>query len=397
MKSENKNTPSSPSCENCGVELSGQFCSSCGQEVTSNIRYFGTVILHLLDDIFSFDSRASRTLIPLFAKPGFLTQKYFQGKRVHYVPPLRLYLFISIVFFLSLKLFTTGTSPVVSVVSPEVMQKKIATKIAQLTNLPDSIAQQEAIDNLQNLNKYVGQSEHILLQNQSIKLAQLTLKQLDKEQTLTKEEEGLILEFTNNITEYNNKPKEAGKDTGFINVANQDNGTLYLDFLSKEMNQKLNAHVDKLEDKAEHAFSSDPGKLIQQTIAKLPQLMFVLLPIFACVLKIMYLFSNRLYMEHLTVALHSHSFIFLIILILEMLSELEDLVVDSTPIAANFIAALSTCLLVWVPVYLFIMQKRIYNQGYLMTTIKYFVISNVYLIMLIFTAFIALVWGLTSL
>ena len=61
--------------------------------------------MHLLDDIFSFDSRASRTLWPLITRPAFLTKEYFAGRRVHYVPPLRLYLFISIVFFISLKFF----------------------------------------------------------------------------------------------------------------------------------------------------------------------------------------------------------------------------------------------------------------------------------------------------
>ena len=47
--------------------------------------------------------------------------------------------------------------------------------------------------------------------------------------------------------------------------------------------------------------------------------MFIVLPIFAALLKIMYIdFSNRLYMEHLTVALHSHSFIFLTIFLVEV-------------------------------------------------------------------------------
>jgi len=89
-------------CENCHQSINGPFCGQCGQQAESTLKYFWVVIMHLLDDIFSFDSRAARTLFPLVARPGFLTNEYFAGRRVHYVPPLRLYLFISIVFFITL-------------------------------------------------------------------------------------------------------------------------------------------------------------------------------------------------------------------------------------------------------------------------------------------------------
>ena len=89
-------------CENCHLTLQGPFCGQCGQKAESTLKYFWTVILHLLDDILSFDSRAMRTLFPLISRPAFLTNEYIAGRRVHYVPPLRLYLFISIIFFITL-------------------------------------------------------------------------------------------------------------------------------------------------------------------------------------------------------------------------------------------------------------------------------------------------------
>ncbi|MFT5997136.1 MAG: hypothetical protein ACI9RV_002747, partial [Glaciecola sp.] len=52
-------------CSNCKAPLNGPYCAQCGQNSESTIKYFWLVILHLLDDIFSFDSRASRTLWPL--------------------------------------------------------------------------------------------------------------------------------------------------------------------------------------------------------------------------------------------------------------------------------------------------------------------------------------------
>ena len=59
----------------------GLFVLKCGQEADSTLKYFWVVILHLLDDIFSFDSRASRTLWPLVTRPAFLTNEYFAGRK----------------------------------------------------------------------------------------------------------------------------------------------------------------------------------------------------------------------------------------------------------------------------------------------------------------------------
>ena len=107
---ENFESTVEKSCENCHQPIDGPFCGQCGQQAESTLKYFWVVIMHLLDDIFSFDSRAARTISPLVTRPGFLTNEYFAGRRVHYVPPLRLYLFISIIFFITLKFFVASES-----------------------------------------------------------------------------------------------------------------------------------------------------------------------------------------------------------------------------------------------------------------------------------------------
>ena len=70
-------------CENCHQPLNGPYCANCGQEADSKLKYFWVVIMHLLDDILSFDSRASRTVWPLVTRPAFITNDYFAGRRVH--------------------------------------------------------------------------------------------------------------------------------------------------------------------------------------------------------------------------------------------------------------------------------------------------------------------------
>lgn len=87
-------------CENCDVILQGDFCHVCGQSKQSSSRFFGTILMDLLDNLFSYDSRVYRTLVPLMLKPGFVCNEYLSGKRASYLPPFRLYLFASIIFFL---------------------------------------------------------------------------------------------------------------------------------------------------------------------------------------------------------------------------------------------------------------------------------------------------------
>lgn len=62
-------------------------------------RPLSDLLRELLGDLFAFDARVWRTFGPLLRQPGFLTVEYFAGRRVRYVPPLRLYVFIGFVFF----------------------------------------------------------------------------------------------------------------------------------------------------------------------------------------------------------------------------------------------------------------------------------------------------------
>ena len=158
----------------------------------------------------------------------------------------------------------------------------------------------------------------------------------------------------------------------------------------------LNEKAKALESKANGLMKKTPQKLLQEVISKLPQVMFVILPIFALLLKLMYFFSNRLYMEHLTVALHSHSFIFLAFLVMELGDFLLDAQSDTYSVIATILYSLIIILTVWVPVYLFMMQKRVYKQGYFFTLIKFSIVSILYFLLLASAAMVAFVWGLIS-
>lgn len=91
-------------CPNCLTKLQPEalFCHHCGQEQTNLHIGFWELLKDFISSNFNFDTRLLTTLKCLLFKPGFLAQEFSQGRRADYVPPIRLYLFISFVYFLVL-------------------------------------------------------------------------------------------------------------------------------------------------------------------------------------------------------------------------------------------------------------------------------------------------------
>lgn len=92
-------------CLNCGTEVMGKFCQNCGQENVEQRDNFFHMVGHFISDYLHFDSKFFRSLIPLIIKPGFLTKEYWEGKRTRFIPPLRLFFFVTILFVLVTSFF----------------------------------------------------------------------------------------------------------------------------------------------------------------------------------------------------------------------------------------------------------------------------------------------------
>jgi hypothetical protein len=412
---DNFNNTDEKVCENCHITLQGPFCAQCGQNSESTLKYFWTVILHLLDDILSFDSRAIRTLFPLITRPGFLTTEYIAGKRVHYVPPLRLYLFISIVFFLTLNFIVASENSIkINVDDNQNTITEIKEKITllekdrllviqespnnteELLRISNDITKYSTYLNDINEDESVGKNKSLV--NLTRALADIELTQLNDNEPFTEKIKERHESLITNISKLKNGNEldEIDKAKNSINFSNGKDGTVSFDFLSDDSNKKLNQFSQLLVKKAEKAFRSDAAPLVQEAISKLPQLMFILLPLFAVLLKIMFLFSKRLYMEHLTVALHSHSFIFFTVLIVELLDIFSEYCEKTLPSITGITEFAIKALLIWIPIYLFMMQKRVYKQGYFLTFVKYGFIGIAYIVLIALTGVIAFIWGLTD-
>jgi Protein of unknown function (DUF3667) len=96
-------------CDNCGASVPGRYCGNCGQRLEPPVHSLGHFLTVAMEDVTHADSRLWRTLAALLFKPGYLTHEFLAGRRARYLPPVRLYLVLSVVFFLCASL--THSSP----------------------------------------------------------------------------------------------------------------------------------------------------------------------------------------------------------------------------------------------------------------------------------------------
>ncbi|MFT4661776.1 MAG: putative RNA-binding Zn-ribbon protein involved in translation (DUF1610 family) [Patiriisocius sp.] len=129
----------SASCYNCDTVLghSENYCPNCGQENHSRQASTRILISDFLNDYLAFDSKLFRSVIPLVSKPGFITKEYLDGKRQRFIPPIRVFLFLSFIYFgLSFILVSeTGTASVTFDVEDGEIAKKISDSFSKYFDL----------------------------------------------------------------------------------------------------------------------------------------------------------------------------------------------------------------------------------------------------------------------
>ena len=373
-----------PTCQNCGVPLLGPHCYACGQPVNGLVRHFSSIMGDFLDSVLNIDARVLRTLWPLFAKPGYLSREYFAGRRVRYVSPVRLFVFLSIVtFFVAQLMLSFG---------PDAIQFddggsrfKQATTVAEVERVRDQTlreleqARAEIPGNVPGARIGVDAGAAAVRAEARKRIAELQANADAPTSRPTADAAKAEADATPDV-QFNGRPWDP--------VANPVRVRWLPGFANGWINQQVGKGRDNVA-----ALRKDPNRLKDAVLGALPSTLFVLLPIFALMLKLAYLFKRRLYMEHLIVALHSHAFLCLALLLVFGFSALG----RAAPAAAGFARAGEGLLFAWMPLYLLLMQKRVYAQGWIMTLLKYSVLGVCYLVLLslgvAFTVLASLVWA----
>lgn len=287
---------SSDNCLNCGTLLTGKYCVGCGQPARLRGFSLWPLLKELAEEIWDVDSKAWRSLMPLMFHPGYLTKTYLEGRRARYVSPLRLYMTVSVLFFVIAAI--TDNTIRVSWEDPDALR-----------------AAMQSAEGLGNTN---------------------------------------IL----NVEEF-------GCDAILQNVEGR--------------------RLEYWRDRAVTAcrkVTADSGQSLERAaIDNIPIMMVVFIPVLALVMKLLYRRSKRYYAEHLVFFMHFHAFGFIMLMFDIFYYELGSAFGWSN-IAWQIVASITAT---YIAVYLLIAMRQVYEQGWLVTTGKYFLLYGTYIVGLSFS------------
>lgn len=270
-------------CLNCGAIVEGRYCQACGQENIVTKQNFWSLAKHFIYDIFHFDGKFFDTLKYLLLNPGRVPREYIAGRRMHYLDPIRMYLFTSAVFFLiffSVNEINVGAEENWSGRLSKKERMEMAMELhAREKNNQLSSFEKEAIS---------------LLLDSTLKIS------VDDEVDSLKQD---------SIVYYQGKPfffkAHKASTIQAVDSALQKNN-----WLTRQIMRKV-TNIDRTDD-------GDADKtMIEQFLHRLPYLLFVSLPFFALILKLLYYRRKQFfYSDHIIFTLYHYIFSFLLLLLL---------------------------------------------------------------------------------
>ena len=343
-------------CQNCGAELTGPHCAQCGQAAIDYRRSFRHVIVDVLDSFLNWDSKFFATIGLLIVKPWRLTNEFLSGKRVRYLHPLRLYLLASILFFFAVNYGAKGLR-----LEPGKISEKNRTAIAA--------AVAEKRDEIE------AEFDKENLSTEERKKAQDALDYLTKPSpaatAAAEQQPSPTITPTASPSEPGKRRYGAVDERPFLVFdADTKSSTPFERWLETRAKEKMGEHGTKM------------GLFIATLFSNLPYMMLCCIPLFAFVLKVLYIRRHIFYIDHLIYALHIHTFLYTGVMLIVLATMGLNRI--APPALAGWIIALLWILFV---VQIFLSIRRVYRQGWFMSTLKFFVGGFVYLIVL----FLALV------
>jgi hypothetical protein len=361
-------------CANCSTPMQGEFCHHCGQSLHSVLKPVHGLFEEFFETVLHIDGRIFHTLPPLMLKPGFLTLEYFSGRRVRYIAPFRLMFITCLLSFFVMHLeadFITyridhkqqqavlsgQASDFSQDNSPAKVQKDLSRSLASLdatraenagaAGNPAIVAQVDRMEQ-----KYRDDAKH--------RLAELASSSSAAAATASS--------VASNTQTDQSKDEEHEKPIQPVHIS------WLPDFANRRLTATAEHMVENIRTLARgNAVERQEARdrLITNVFSALPETMLVLIPAFALLLTVFYVFKRRLYMENLIVALHSHAFIFADLLLITLAGMLSSWLKPHAAWVGVVMGIVQFVLILWIPVYLLIMQKRVYRQGWVMTVLKF--------------------------
>lgn len=296
-------------CLNCGTPLTGKYCGNCGQRDLPARQDLGDLLINFISSFYSFESKFFKTFKYLLFYPGKIVAEYNAGKRESFYHPARMYVFLSFIFFL---LFST----VFSTDEMDFDEKGDFNAVKDTINV-DSLSRK----NTESL-KIGYQPVEVGSDNKEAK----TLAQYDSLQNVL--------------------PPE--KRDGFI--------TRYFERKGRE----IEAREGTSQGEMTKAFIND---MIENT----PRMIFILMPLFALLLKLLYTRRDFYYSEHLIFTIFFYDFIYLVASLIILVSKVE------------WLWWLELGLYLWIFIYLYKAMRKVYQQRRAKTVVKFIMLNFLFL------------------
>jgi hypothetical protein len=317
-------------------------------------------------DLFELDSRLWRTLIPLLARPGRLTRDYLEGRRARYMPPFRMYLVLSLVFFL------------IAFFDPHkdfelLFEPDAATESAGPVDADESARLEAA--------RAEGRREVQEALDELVRDGVIDESLIGPDGPIVLREDGgpAVVPETRTPSPPP-EPALPDEDSGSVNFSVGDAGAIDCDrseFDLTDLPRWLQRRLtpERLERLCARWEAAGAEGFSAALLDRIPAGLILLLPVMALILKVLYPLSRRYYVEHLLFFVHFHAFLFLLLSLQILWARTVGILGWWDAVAILPIVASSF----YAPVYLFKAMRRVYGQGFLVTFLKFCVLAIAYL------------------
>ena len=341
-------SPALTHCENCGAELQGHWCSQCGQPAIEYRRSFRYVVADLLNEFLNWDSKFFTTIALLIFKPWRLTNAFLAGKRVRYVNPLRLYLLASILFFFAVNYATKGLK-----FEPGKLEPKDRAELeAELKDKDLPPAAREKLAALLRESSPSPASEPSTNTPSPVPSGSPNASPSSPapETDTHKKQYGKI-----------------GQRPFAVFDSDAKTSTPFERWIEGRAKEKMGEHGTKM------------GLFISTLLSNLPYMMLCCIPLFAFVLKVLYIRRGIFYIDHLIYALHIHTFFYTAIMLIALAT------IGLNRFAPGAVAGWLIAFL-WIAfvTQIFLSIRYVYRQGWFFSIFKFLFGGFVYLIVLVF-------------
>lgn len=344
-------------CLNCSqpLDLSDVYCPYCSQLNTTKQLSLKDFFSEFLNSVVSYDSRLRYTISDLLFKPGTITRKYVEGKRLKYANPFRFFLSVSIVYFLITSLIATfapSASPFFNINDTNDTENKVEE------------ASRTVVENTQDLPPDV---QTMLAESIPKDIEEKKIDTIKKKEAKKKTFESISEESLDTLNWANRAVERFTLYNRFYEYSEIKDPIKALDSIGHENTSYNRWFYNK--NKTIERIKEDPYGFVDYLSSKIPFFLFFFTPFFAFFFWLIYSKKKYTYVEHVIFIFHIFSFLFLAMLI----SLIPDTIIgDELFVAILFI--------IIGPFYFYKALRNFYGQNRVTTIIKFIFLNIVFLI-----------------